>query len=182
VDLEQVVPAAFWSRTMAATAAGDVAELPLNDGPEVSRRGPSSRPAATLSRSARCIGAPSMPARGRHAGEHVQRQRAVGVHGLRAARHVRMELGDGGHEELAARVDRRRPRGRGPPAAHVRDASVLDDHRLIREDGLAVHRDHRHAREHHGGLLRRRGGGHADGGEEQTDSDGWTEHRALQGG
>src|SRR5215208_7202913 len=46
---------------MAAAMLGDVAELLLNDGPDVRRRGPSSWPAAMLSRSARCMGAPSMP-------------------------------------------------------------------------------------------------------------------------
>ena len=69
-----------------------------------------------LSRSARCIGAPSMPRAVVDAGERVQRKRAVRMHGLPAARHVRMELGDRGHEKLAAAVD-----GPSRPPAPIAD-------------------------------------------------------------
>src|SRR3712207_7999831 len=50
----------------------------------------------------------------------VERQRAVRGPGRPAARHVRVELRDRRHEELAACVDRRRAGRRGPPPADVR--------------------------------------------------------------
>src|SRR5215212_3647530 len=103
------------------------------------------------------------------------------MYGLRAARHVRMELGDRGHEEFAARVDGRRTGRRGPRTADVRDTPVLHDHRLVGEDGLAIHRDHRDVREDEWCLLRPRGRGDANGEEEQNGCKCWT-HRDLREG
>ena len=100
------------------------------------------------------------------------------MHGLRAAGHVRVEFGNRGHEKLAACVDGRRTRRRGPRTADVCNASVLDDHRLSGENDLAIHGDHRNAREDDGRLLRCRKGGDADGEEEYTGSERRTKHGA----
>src|SRR5688572_2077585 len=101
------------------------------------------------------------------------------MHSLRAARHVRMELGDPGHEKLAPSVDRRRARGCRSPTADVRDPSVLDNDRLIGEDGLTIHWDYRDAGEDHRWLLRDRQGGDTDGEKDDTGGERRTKHRGL---
>src|SRR5687767_13661323 len=95
---------------------------------------------------------------------------------------MRVELGDPGHEKLAASVDGRRPCRRRPLSAHIRDASVLDDHRLIGEDGLAIHRDHRDAREDDGCLLRLGEGGYTHREENETGGERTTKHLSLHEG
>src|SRR4026207_2333849 len=93
-----------------------------------------------------------------------------------------MELGDRGHQELAASVDRRCTCRCGPLTADVGDATVLDDHGLIGEDCLAIHWDHVDASEDVGRRLRRQEVGDAEGEEEYSGGECWTKHRGLQEG
>ena len=86
------------------------------------------------------------------AGERVQGECAVGMHGLRPRGNVGVELGDAGHQELATPIDRGCAGRGGARSADVSDPPVFDNDGLVREHFLTIHRNDRHAGDRDGRL------------------------------